>query len=70
MSGTAGQDMSSRERSYMLLNFKATKQFGKHLSLSFFADRVFYIAPDYSVNGFIVSRTFSPYFGMEVGLKI
>jgi probable outer membrane receptor protein len=54
----------------MLLNFKATKQFGKHLSLSFFADRVFYIAPDYSVNGFIVRRTFSPYFGMEVGLKI
>ena len=36
LSGTAGQDMSSRERSYMLLNFKATKQFGKHLSLSFF----------------------------------
>ena len=70
LSGTAGQDMSSRERSYMLLNFKATKQFGKHLSLSFFADRVFYIAPDYSVNGFIVRRTFSPYFGMEVGLKI
>jgi len=70
LSGTAGQDMSNRERSYMLVNFKATKRFGKHLSLSFFADRVLYIAPDYEVNGFTVRRTFSPYFGMEMGLKI
>ena len=70
LTGTAGQDMDYRERSYMLVNFKATKRFGRHLSLSFFADRVFYVAPDYEVNGFIVRRTFSPYFGMEIGLKI
>lgn len=70
LTGTAGQDMDYRERSYMLVNFKATKRFGQHLSLSFFADRVFYVAPDYEVNGFIVRRTFSPYFGMEIGLKI
>ena len=45
LSGTAGQDMSSRERSYMLLNFKATKQFGKHLSLRFLPIECFILLP-------------------------
>lgn len=70
LKGTAGQNMNSKERFYMLVNFKATKKFGKHLILSFFADRFLSIAPDYEVNGFVMRRSFSPYFGMELNVKI
>ena len=59
-----------RDRAYACFNFKATKRFGRNASLSFFADRLLYIAPDYEVNGFIVRRVFSPYFGMELNVKI
>lgn len=59
-----------RDRAYACFNFKATKRLGRNASLSFFADRLLSIAPDYEVNGFVVRRVFSPYFGMELNLKI
>ncbi len=59
-----------RDRAYACFNFKATKRLWRNASLSFFADRLLSIAPDYEVNGFVVRRVFSPYFGMELNLKI
>ena len=59
-----------RERAYMCLNMKASKQFGRYATLSFFADRLLAIAPDYEVNGYIVRRMFTPYFGMELNFKL
>ena len=59
-----------RERAYMCLNMKASKQFGRYATLSFFADRLLAIAPDYEVNGYIVRRVFTPYFGMELNFKL
>lgn len=60
----------SRSRFYMCTNFKMTKNFGKFLTLAFFADRILNYAPDYEVNGFVVRRSFSPYFGMELNVKL
>ena len=40
------------------------------MTLAFFADRILNYAPDYEVNGFVVRRTFSPYFGMELNFKL
>lgn len=70
LNGTTASDMTSHERFYMLVNFKATKRFGRSLVLSFFADRLLSIAPDYEVNGFTIRRSFAPYFGMELNIKI
>lgn len=56
---------------YMYVNFKATKDFGKHVSVSLFADRILDYVPDYKQNGFLIRRTAaSPYFGMELNIKI
>ena len=63
-------DIVDRKRFYMCTNFKASKRFGKFLTLAFFADRILNYAPDYEVNGFVVRRTFSPYFGMELNFKL
>lgn len=60
----------SRNRFYMCMNFKLSKRFGKSLVLSFFADRIINYAPDYELNGFIVRRSFTPYFGMELNISI
>lgn len=70
ITGTKASDMTQNERFYMLVNFKATKKFGRNLVLSFFADRLLSIAPDYEVNGFTIRRSFAPYFGMEINIKI
>lgn len=52
------------------LNFKATKDF-KHVQVSLFADRIMDYMPDYYSNGLLVRRTAaSPYFGMEINLKL
>lgn len=55
---------------YCYLNFKATKDF-EHVQVSLFADRILDYMPDYRSNGLLVRRTAaSPYFGMEINLKI
>lgn len=56
---------------YLYVNFKASKDFGKHLSVSFFADRILDYVPDYVQNGYLIRRSAaSPYFGMEINIKI
>ena len=52
------------------LNIKATKDF-KHVQVSLFADHIMDYMPDYYSNGLLVRRTAaSPYFGMEINLKL
>lgn len=68
LSNTASS-LTTTERPYATFNFKATKEFGSHFSLSFFADRLLAAARDYEKNGFVVRRTFTPYFGMQAYLK-
>lgn len=52
-------------RPYATFNFKATKKFGSNVTLSFFADRLLAAARDYEVDGFVIRRTFSAYFGAQ-----
>lgn len=68
--GGRNVDMRGKDKYYVLFNFKATKKFGSRASLSFFADRIFSIAPTYNAGDFVIRRSFSPYFGMELNLKI
>ena len=56
---------------YMYVNFKATKDFGKNLSIALFADRILDYVPDYTQKGYLIRRTAaSPYFGMELNIKL
>ena len=56
---------------YMYVNFKVTKEFGKNMSIALFANRILDYVPDYTRNGYLIRRTAaSPYFGMELKLKL
>lgn len=70
LSGRAATRLTSSERAYLCMHVKANKQFGKHIGVALFADRIVSIAPDYEVNGFLIRRHFSPYVGMEINLTI
>ena len=70
LTGNRKNDIVDRKRFYMCSHFKASKKFGRFITLAFFADRILNYAPDYEVNGFIVRRSFSPYFGMELNIKL
>jgi len=51
----------------MLWNIKATKEFGKGIKLSFFANGLLDINPKYTSGGKTTQRTWTdPYFGMEL----
>lgn len=63
-------DTVGDERPRATFNVKATKRIGNIMTLSFFADRLIAIARDNKVNGTIVRRTFKPYFGMTLDLKL
>lgn len=53
------------------VNFKATKTFWqKRIGLAVYVNRLVYIAPDYDRYGVTIRRYSSPYFGMELNLKI
>ena len=53
------------------INFKATKTFWHNrVGVALYVNRLFYIAPSYKEYGVIVRRYSSPYFGMEINLKI
>lgn len=54
----------------MYVNLKATKTIGRHLRLAVFVNRIIDRLPDYRSNGLLVRRSSSPYFGMELNLKI
>lgn len=62
--------LTSEERPYATFNFKATKRFGTYFTLSFFADRLLAAARDYEVDGFVVRRSFSPYFGAQAYIRL
>lgn len=70
LTGSHRTDLRGKERYYVLFNFKATKKFGNFSRLSFFADRILSIAPDYMAGDFIIRRSFTPYFGMELNIRI
>ena len=54
----------------MLVNLKVTKEIGKYMRLSFFANKILDYLPDYTVNGKVIRRNASPYFGVEAGFTI
>lgn len=55
---------------YMYINFKATKDFGKFLTLALYVDRLLDYMPDYQQLGQTVRRTAKPYFGMELNIRL
>jgi len=53
------------------INLKATKKFyHDKLTCSLFVNRLLAIAPDYYMNGAFVRRSSTPYFGMELSVKL
>ncbi len=62
------------ERSYVPLdlgiNLKVSKQLGKYFTLSLFANNVIDYLPDYKIGNATIRRTASPYFGMEMRIKL
>lgn len=54
----------------MLVNLKVTKEIGKYMRLSFFANKILDYLPDYTANGKVIRRNASPYFGVEAGFTI
>ena len=64
LSNTA-KSITSIGRPYATFNFKATKKFGSNVTLSFFADRLLAAARDYEVDGFVIRRSFTAYFGAQ-----
>ncbi len=53
------------------LNLKVTKTITKYIKLAFFIDKLFDYAPNYKAsNGVIIRRNVTPYFGMEINIKI
>ena len=53
------------------INFKATKRLLKDkVTIALYVNRLFTIAPDYERYGMIQRRYSSPYFGMELNLKL
>lgn len=53
-----------------IVNFKANKQFGEKFNISLFVNGLLDYTPDYEVNGSTIKRTISPYFGMELTIKL
>ena len=52
------------------INLKVSKQLGKLFTLSLFANNVLDYLPDYKVGTATLRRTATPYFGMELRIKI
>lgn len=54
----------------MTVNFKATKEIGRYMRLSFFANKILDYMPDYEANGKVIRRNVSPYFGVEANFTL
>lgn len=54
----------------MVVNLKVTKEIGRYMRLSFFANKILDYLPDYKANGKVIRRNASPYFGVEAGVTI
>lgn len=52
------------------VNLKVSKQLGRLFTLSLFANNVLDYLPDYKVGSATLRRTATPYFGMELRIKI
>lgn len=56
---------------YAFINLKVTKDFGKHMNVSLFVDRILDYMPDYkSESGLTIRRIARPYFGIETNIRI
>ena len=55
---------------YFYVNFKATKTFKERVRLALFVNKMLDYTPDYTSNGIKVRRNVTPYFGMELNLKL
>lgn len=54
----------------MTVNLKVTKEIGRYMRLSFFANKILDYMPDYEANGKVIRRNVSPYFGVEANFTI
>lgn len=54
----------------MVVNLKVTKEIGRYMRLSFFANKILDYLPDYKANGKVIRRNASPYFGVEASFSI
>ena len=55
----------------MNINLKATKKlYHEKVSCALFVNRLLNVTPDYEMNGGLVRRNVTPYFGMELGFKL
>ena len=53
------------------INIKLSKEIGDHLSFAFFVNRLINYLPDYKLRtGTTLTRSATPYFGMELKIKI
>ncbi len=56
---------------YMNLNLKATKSlFDRHLMIALFVNKLIDAHPDYTRNNYTIRRYVTPYFGLEINLKL
>ena len=54
----------------MSLNFKITKKFNSNISLSMYVNRLVSYLKPIEHNGISMKRRTSPYFGMELNIKL
>lgn len=52
------------------LNLRVQKSITKYADLAFFVNKLLDYLPDYEVDGVTIHRSASPYFGMEINLKL
>lgn len=52
------------------LNLRVQKSVTKYADLAFFVNKLLDYLPDYKVDGVTIHRSTSPYFGMEINIKI
>lgn len=62
--------MNSRVPFESIINFKANKAFGKRLNIALFVNKLLSYTPSYKRNSITIYRSVSPYFGMELNIKI
>lgn len=52
------------------INLKASKKIKDIMRISLFVNKLLEYYPDYTVNGAVIKRTVSPYFGMELNITL
>ncbi len=68
---SAGYYALSRVPFSMNVNFKVTKKlFADRLNIALFCNKLLDYTPEYEVNGVTIRRHVTPYFGLEMNVKI